>query len=346
MKKNENLSKVSKVKHYLYGCIKRADRMNDLLPGESELCRKFGFARGTVQRAVNELMQSNFVIKKSGRHGLYINPEMIDLVPVSIGIVMNKGISEIVSSAAANAFAGFIKAITADTDTEYIFHDLLETDFNSIYDSARENGVQGLLWIISNCDDPESSVVFNAFAERNFPAVAVGYSFDSSIPAPRCNTVMRDYAELGERMADFIRSKGYSNPLFIGEDRCIMKNFTARFGGEVTCFTEDSDPDGVLDSILARQEYDCVISGGGPRRYGMVADVMNKNDYTRSLPLILRNYFLTKRFAAENPALKIQVMDELSAPAFMFKSGEAAGRMFLKLLKNPSLKNNNLLLKS
>ena len=125
-----------------------------------------------------------------------------------------------------------------------------------------------------------------------------------------------------------------------------MKNFTARFGGEVTCFTEDSDPDGVLDSILARQEYDCVISGGGPRRYGMVADVMNKNDYTRSLPLILRNYFLTKRFAAENPALKIQVMDELSAPAFMFKSGEAAGRMFLKLLKNPVLKLNNQSLKS
>ena len=125
-----------------------------------------------------------------------------------------------------------------------------------------------------------------------------------------------------------------------------MENFIAGFGREVTCFTEDSDPDGVLDSILARGEHDCVISGGGPQRYAMLAKVMNRTAHTRSLPLILRNYFLTKRFAAENPALKILEMDELSASAFMFKSGEAAGRMFLKLLKNPLLKINNLLLKS
>ena len=346
MGKTENLSKVSKVKHYLYGCIQRSDRMNDLLPGETELCRKFGFARGTVQRAIDELIKSDFILKKPGRHGLYINLEMIDLVPVSIGIVMNKGISEIVSSSTGNAYAGFIKSITAEGDTEYIFHDLLETDFNSIYDSARDSGVQGLLWILSNRDDPECIEVFNTFAERNFPAAAVGFSYDSSIPVPCCNTVMRDYAELGERLADFIRTKGYSNPLFIGQDQCIMTNFMARFGREVTCYTEETDPNGELDAILARQGYDCVISGGGPRRYAMLAKAMNRSTYTRSLPLILRNYHMTKRFKAENPALKIQVMDEMSAPAFMFKSGEAAGRMFLKLLKNPSLKINNVLLKS
>ena len=94
MKTKEKLSKVSEVVHYLYGCIRRSDGINDLLPGESELCRKFGFARGTVQRAVNELMKTSYIIKKPGRHGLYINPEMAGLVPVAVGVVMNKGISE------------------------------------------------------------------------------------------------------------------------------------------------------------------------------------------------------------------------------------------------------------
>lgn len=346
MKTEEKLTKVSEVMHYLYGCIRRSDGINDLLPGESELCRKFGFARGTIQRAVNALMKDRYIIKKPGRHGLYINPEMSGLVPVAVGIVMNKGISEIVSGGSANAYAGFIKAVTAGADTEFIFHSLRETDFNSIYDMAVNNGIQGLLWVISRDEGSEGVKVFNAIAEKKFPAVAVGYSFDSCISAPSWNTVMRDYAELGKRLADFIRSKGYSNPLFIGEDPCILSNFIAGFGREVTSYTGDEDPDGKLVSILNSRRYDCVISAGGFKRYAMLAKTMNANAYTRSLPVVLRNYYLTKRFAAENPALKIILMEELSAQAFMFKSGEAAGRMFLKLLKNPVLKLNNLSLKS
>ncbi len=346
MKTKEKLSKVSEVVHYLYGCIRRSNGINDLLPGESELCRKFGFARGTVQRAVNGLMKNNYIIKKPGRHGLYINPEMAGLVPVAIGVVMNKGISEIVSGGSANAFAGFIKAVTAGADTEFIFHSLRETDFNSIYSMAVNNGVQGLFWVISRDDGSDGVQVFNAIAEKNFPAVTVGYSFDSRIETPRYNTVVRDYAELGKRLADFIRARGFSEPLFIGEDPCILSNFIDGFGRDVTAYAQDEDPDGKLVAILNGKRYDCVISAGGFKRYAMLARTMNANDYTRSLPVVLRNYYLTKRFAAENPALKIILMEELSAQAFMFKSGEAAGRMFLKLLKNPVLKLNNLSLKS
>ena len=346
MKSSEKLSKVSQVVHYLYGCIRRGDKSNDLLPGETELCRKFGFARGTVQRAVNGLMQEGFIIKKPGRHGLYINLEMVSRVPVSIGIVMNKGISEVASGGAANAYAGFIRSVTADADTEIIFHSLPETDFESIGDMVKNHGVQGLFWIISDRDADKAFEAFNTIAEQNFPAVSVGFSFDSRIKTPLFNTVTRDYAELGERLAKFIRKKGYAHPLIIGEDPAIIQPFLSCFGREVTCFTQKEDPSGELKCLINTKQYDCVISGGGFQRYGLLADVMNRSDYTRSLPLILRNYFLTKRFAQENPALKIILLEELSAQNFMFKSGEAAGRMFLKLMKDPALKMKNLSLRS
>lgn len=346
MNSSEGLSKVSRVVHYLYGCIRRGDKNNDHLPGESELCRKFGFARGTVQRAVNGLMQEKFILKKPGRHGLYINPDMICRVPFSIGVVMNKGISEIASGGAANAYAGFIKAVTADADMEFLFHNLLEADFRSIGETVTNYGVQGLLWIISDRDDAAAFDAFNAVTEQNFPAVAVGYSFDSNVQTPLYNTVTRDYTELGERLAEFIRKKGYTRPLLIGEDQAILHSFMTVFGEDVPCFTQKEDPAGELTRLLETKKYDCVISGGGYRRYGLLAKVMNRSDYTRSLPLILRNYFLTKRFAQENPALKIILLEELSAQNFMFRSGEAAGRMFLKLMKDPALKMKNLSLRS
>ena len=102
MKTKEKLSKVSEVVHYLYGCIRRSNGINDLLPGESELCRKFGFARGTVQRAVNGLMKNNYIIKKPGRHGLYINPEMAGLVPVAIGVGVLLSVALYVASSSSD----------------------------------------------------------------------------------------------------------------------------------------------------------------------------------------------------------------------------------------------------
>ncbi len=339
---NGSNSKTSKITHYLYGCMQRSGG-EEQLPGETELCRKFGVARGTVQRAVAGLMRGGYIVKRPGRHGFFVNPDMADMIPFSIGIVGNGGVTEILNSGSANALAGFVKTLTRNAECEYLFHDLSSTDPTVIYELARGNGLRGLLWIISN-NSPDN--VFDSFDEivkAHFPAVAICFPFNSMLRQPVCNAVTRDYAEAGKRLSRFILENGFRYPLILSEDAVMLENFFAEFrksGGQISqdnCLGDGPGLEKRLSEALRHGKADCIFSGGGIKLYEALASVMNSVPHANTIPLILRNYFLTNKFIRENPNLNVLLFPELEHAAFMFKSGETAGRMLRRLIEKPNL---------
>lgn len=348
---DKKLSKVSKITHYLYGCIQRIGGSSEQLPGETELCRKFSVARGTVQRAVAGMMQGKYIVKLPGRHGLFVNPKMVNMIPTAIGIVANSGITEILASSSANVFAGFVKKLTRNADCEYLFHDLSETDPASIYALAKDNGLRGILWIMSD-GNKEAFESFEAIIQESFPVIAVCYPFDSMFPQPAFNAVTRDYLDTGKRLAEFAWNKGFQNPLLVGECKVTFEGFLSRFkklGGQFQMenhLEADEHFSQRFAEALKRGKVDCIISGGGVMCYKLLSAFMNSNEQAGMLPMILRNYFLTNKFIHENPALKILVFPEQGLSEFMFKSGEAAARMLQELIENPNQKIPTKLIKS
>ena len=78
---------ITPIIQYVTGKVSQAGETPQLLPGEPDLCEKFGVARGTVRRAMAYLIERGIVIQLPKRRGYFSNPKYSFSGEINIGAI-------------------------------------------------------------------------------------------------------------------------------------------------------------------------------------------------------------------------------------------------------------------
>ena len=91
--------------------VSQAGETPQLLPGEPDLCEKFGVARGTVRRAMAYLIERGIVIQLPKRRGYFSNPKYSNSGEINIGVLSGSGYFAAMSHLASDMYSGFLQGI-------------------------------------------------------------------------------------------------------------------------------------------------------------------------------------------------------------------------------------------
>ncbi len=91
---NIHIPEYMKIRQYLVNVVTRANgKVVKVLP-ERKMCERFGVSRGTVRKALSDLVSEGFLISKQGM-GTFINPERVQKdkqeKAIKVGIILSTG---------------------------------------------------------------------------------------------------------------------------------------------------------------------------------------------------------------------------------------------------------------
>lgn len=330
------------VLHYLYARVCRSGSEQEHLPGEIELCRKFGYSRGTVQRALAALESNGYLCRLPGRRGFYTNPGLVGTIPWSIGIVVNSGIAGILDDIDSSALSSFIRKMTSARLSPLLFHMISVETLKQLENTLCNHGIRALLWISPS---PESIPFFEGIVEHGLPAVAVmSPYYHSGKPFPAFNALKQDYQANGRHLAKFIMEQGLKRPLFCGISGVTSRSLFATLAehgiqGESGQLIEDErDFEKKLLGLWTEGQFDCIVLNGGPPRYNTVINLLREQRELAGTPLIVQNDSTTQRYRVEFPEFNVLFISRYSSNDYMIKSGKKAADMLLNLIQSPGMK--------
>lgn len=330
------------VLHYLYARVQQSGPEQEQLPGEIELCRKFGVSRGTVQRAIEGLMVNGYVTKLAKRRGIFTNPGLAGKIPYSIGIVAHAGITGIMDDIDSSALSGFIRKMVDGTEQPLLFHYISVESPELLENTLKSRGIRALFWLGPN----ENCIpAFDRIVEHGIPAVAaLSPYYHSEKPFPKYNAFLRDYKVHGVRIAEFLLEQGFKAPLYCGLRGTTFNTLIAELAKHNIhpdpglLIEDDRELEKKLASVLEKKKPDCIYPCGGNPRYNSVVNVLHSNEKFGKIPVIVINDVTTLRYKLDYPELKIMFLSRYSSNDYMYKIGERSAGMLLSLMKNPDRK--------
>lgn len=328
--------------HYLYARVQQSGPEQEQLPGEIELCHKFGVSRGTVQRAIEGLMTNGYVTKLPKRRGIFTNPGLAGKIPYSIGIVAHAGITEIMDDLDSSALNGFFRKITARLEQPLLFHYLSVESPELLENTLKSRGIRALFWI---APDETCISVFDRIVSHGIPAVAaLSPYYHSEHPFPKYNAFIRDYKAHGRHMAEFVVENGFRAPLYCGIRGTVFNTIIAELAKHgihpdpALLIEDDLGFEKKLASILEKKKPDCILPCGGNPRYNTVVNVLQSNRKFAEIPVIVINDATATRYKLDYPELNIMFHSRYSSNDYLYKIGEHSAGTLLGLMKNPDRK--------
>lgn len=339
---NSRQTKMYEVLHYLYARVLQSGPEQEQLPGEIELCHKFGVSRGTVQRAIEALMLNGYLSRLPKRRGIFSNPALAGLIPCSIGIVAGTGITQIMGELESSALSGFSKKLVARAGHPLLFHHISVESPKQLEARLKSHGIRGLFWI---APEKDCIPVFDQLVAHDFPAVALlSPYYHSEHPSPKYNALTRDYRAHGLKLAEFVLERGFRRPLYCGLSGTTFHAFREKLAEHGV----KPDPgllieaghgfENQLTALLAAKQPDCIILCGGNPRYNAVVNALSARPSSRKIPVLLIQDSTTQRYRMNYLELNLIFHSQHSSNQDMFQLGGRAAAMLLKLLKHPERK--------
>lgn len=201
-----------KVRSYLYKRIISAKDESFKIPPENELCRLFSVSRVTVRGAIKGLVDDNILIPRRGL-GTFINYEKVksnNLNKTLIGMLEGDG--RYATSPVNPLTAECIIQSGMQFETLY----LPESDKPETFLETVKNTLHGIIWRNSSSKKKSNQKYIDTLSNHGLPLLLV--ETDPGIPLTHDQILMSIFGR-GERIADYMFSKGHTKVLFIHNDR-------------------------------------------------------------------------------------------------------------------------------
>ncbi len=315
MPKQSPFFKTEPVKNYLLQRINRAGGQPERLPGEIELCRKFGVSRITVRRAIKALEDFNYIIRLPQRKGAFSNPEMSRAIPCIIGILCGDGGRNYITNQMSAVLSVFWEEFNeVNCDFEFAMVNINIHDPEESGEELLRLSYDGIFWLHPA---PEAIPTIDALIRRGFPVVTVTPPYAADFPEPVANCIAYDHADIGRYRGMLIREHGHRHIIYIGLPNITYQNFVATLdecgkgAHTVSKIGEVNDIESKLRDLLRKNpETDAIISDGREERFQALFHVLKDEDRKIKLYLDAPNAGMRPDLAACLPKSEIFFFDE------------------------------------
>lgn len=194
-----------KARHYLLSIIRKAGRKVERIPPERQLAEKLSISRGTVRKAIQQLVDEGLLVAKQGI-GTYVDPSSSYSMSqrstgiTRLGLLIGDGMAAYYSPSNGRMLGAFIEAFGAAKA------DFTMISFNSkddyTYESLTVSAPGGVVWI----KPPLAAVgLLQELVARSYPVVIV----DSPLAIEGISNVATDFIEVGRMAARYLVSMGH-----------------------------------------------------------------------------------------------------------------------------------------
>jgi DNA-binding LacI/PurR family transcriptional regulator len=301
------------------------------LPPERELCGDLGVSRGTLRRAIDQLIKEGRVIN-SPRKGNYISGVK---PPLKIGIIFGAGefsphipdpsmLGGELSVLGPAGCAVQIISLRQNPEKELAKHDF-----------------DGILW-----NNPPLSLcplIARIIEQNEIPLVVPALIFSpggDKIPLPN-NLITLDYAAIGELRAAYFIEKNINTVAYLGDDddAVTLNTFISAFEKAGNKFDpawhikDIADIPDRLPALIKEKKTTGIVSNGGPDRLDILFRAMEENnlaerleilpDFVSGFPELLKRY----------PSVKIRAVNTVPHDEI----GAAAAKALLAQIRTGSL---------
>ena len=158
------------VRRYLLHAVAKSGPEPERLLSERELAQKLRLSRVTVRRAIEELEESHFIIRRPGRKGAFTNPAMSSEVEHTIGVM-------IYQNYIGRIFSQFLSGLSeelysmGDHYSMSLIHN--KRGICSPEDFAFEIENSGFDCLVWHMQTPEDVAVINLLLKHDFPVLTI-----------------------------------------------------------------------------------------------------------------------------------------------------------------------------
>lgn len=323
-----------KVSPHIYAQKKLADyaskeRFPDgKLPPERELCKEIGVSRGTLRKALKQLIMEGYVVSVPQK-GNFITgaPKRIN-----IGIIINDGVFANASVSAPLMMSG-IMDVLGKSNCLARFINLY--NLSKIEDIIQGYGLDGLLW----CYPPQETfpAIKKIISNVNIPLMISTMVYDKHIrEIPFKNHVSKDYVCIGEERAKYFLRKGHKKIAYIGdpENWPTFEAFRSTLKKSGIDFNYDWHIELIeniqerLPDIINRHKITGIVSNGGPDRLENVFIALEKNPEWQNIDLLVDYVPALPDLMKRHPGVKVSTINNLAH----HKVGKTAAETLLKMV--------------
>lgn len=330
------------VRNFLLQLINRAGFEPERLPGEIELCEKFEVSRITVRRALEELENSNYIIRIPGKKGAFTNPETSRAIPYIIGILNFNGKRTSLTSEFVKIMTAGTTAL-ADINYELDFPILNADAIKDIPAEIKNYGYDALIWLA-----PPAEIIpaLNSLIQEEFPIIILDSIFKESV-TPEFNTIGYDYAYIGFLRALELKKYKSRNCAYIGELNTTYHSFVKEIQNDHISLKKENliptieEISQKLPKILsATEKVDAIVCDGGIQRYHKVIHVLKSNlHYQKNITLFITNRIQEQQLKKLYPELRIQLFSDTIKTE---KLGQTLGIQLKKILQEKTKRFHNI----
>ena len=311
---------------YVLHEVSRAGSEPELLSGEPILCEKFKVARGTVRRAMAQLIERGYVIQLPKRRGYFSNPKFSRYGELHIGILVASGYIAGMSCISSEAYRGFMKGINP-LCCGYYFLSVNSFEPQQVVDLVEIHGLDALLWIA-----PEDANVpaIDYLIDMDFPVAAIENAHVPMQVYPKKNFLIYDRKAAGVLRAEQVFQAGFRKPLYCAEPGAAPDAFAAYMQEHEIPFDRKSiigleDIPRVVTALLDHDKIDSIVCDGDRKRYTMLFDTLNSHPAGKHVTVFLENEVNSQIVVQKYPNMKSCFFENLDIRGSEFNAGKRAG---------------------
>lgn len=300
------------------------------LPPERVLCEEIGVSRGTLRKALAQLISEGYVIGVPPK-GNYITGAPPRL---NIGIVLGDGVLSDAAVSVPHMLSGVMDVLG---DAGAGARILSPKGPAQVEETCRRYELDGLVW----CYPPTAAIpVIDRIIARGELALVVPtliHSFGGD-RFPSRNYVTLDYANVGRRRAEYFISRRCRKIAYLGDTpenetfRRFEETLAAagiRYDMELLIPEIERIPD-VLPRLLREGRVDAVVSNGGPSRIENLFRALDEYDDRQNINLLIDHIPALPEMMARHPSVPVAAINVLPHR----ETGETAAKALLRALKN------------
>ena len=326
MARKKQIPLTETIKQFLIQSSVKAGTEAVRLPGELELCEKFGVARGTVRLAIEESIRLGYTTRLPKRRGLFSfpHPKALDK-PMLIAVLDGDLQSSILNRASSSILSGFFEEMYSDACNFTIprMNDLS-------CDSICKLNVDGLVWLFPPF---ASSPVIRQLIAADFPVVAVPFLYSEHFDLDPGHYTYVDYLPAAKKRAEIFHRNGCRRLLICGGSplsvRLLEQEFRVVPDAETVVNLKYGDP--ALETTLRKMRIDSVFAFGGPKIYKEIVQTIHRLPDPDSILIQFDPGANEAYFKEQNPDLRIVIGDFIRD--FQKRDREVGKNAALKLKK-------------